>query len=406
MPAASVKTYGYRWVVLLAFMLINITIQVLWICFAPITSEAAKFYGVGDLQIGMLAMVFMIVYIPFAFPASWAIDRFGFAKAVGFGAILLGIFGLLRGVLIRNFGLTMVSTVGLAIAQPFLLNANTKIAAKWFALEERATAVALALVANFIGIVAGQMLTPTLVLSLGFEQTHLWYGIITAASAVVFLVLVRENPPTPASPPEYEARALVLDGLRSILRMRDFYILAFALFIGGGIFNGIATFVESIVRPRGMSITQAGTLGGVMLIGGIVGAVLFSPISDKKRVRKIIIVVGLALAVPSLLGVTLGVSFGALLASFFALGLFTTGIGPVAYQYGAEITYPAPEGTSNGLLVLAGQISVVFIYGMRLLSEWLGSFVTPLLIFGGLLALSAVLMGLVRESPMMKRSAS
>ena len=405
MPGATVKTYGYRWVVLLAFMLINVTIQILWICFAPITSTAAKFYGVTDLEIGLLAMLFMIIYIPVAFPASWAIDRFGFAKAVGFGAILLGVFAILRGVFIRSFGLTVVSTIGLAIAQPFLLNANTKVAAKWFALEERATAVALGLVASFLGIVLGQMLTPTLVLSLGFEQTQLWYGVITAASAAIFLVLVRENPPTPASPPEFEARALMLDGLRSILRTRDFYVLAYVLFVGGGIFNGISTFVESIVRPRGMSITQAGTLGGVMLIGGIVGAVLFSPISDKLRIRKLIIVAGLVLAVPSLLGVTLGPSYGVLLASFFALGLFTTGIGPVAYQYGAEITYPAPEGTSNGLLVLAGQISVVFIYGMGLLSEWLGSFVTPLLIFAGLLAIGCVFMGIAKESPMMKRAA-
>ena len=405
MPGATVKTYGYRWVVLLAFMLVNATIQILWICFAPITSTAAKFYGVTDLEIGLLAMLFMIIYIPVAFPASWAIDRFGFAKAVGFGAILLGVFAILRGVFIRSFGLTVLSTIGLAIAQPFLLNANTKVAAKWFALEERATAVALGLVASFLGIVLGQMLTPTLVLSLGFEQTQLWYGVITAASAALFLVLVRENPPTPASPPEFEARALMLDGLRSILRTRDFYVLAYVLFVGGGIFNGISTFVESIVRPRGMSITQAGTLGGVMLIGGIVGAVLFSPISDKLRIRKLIIVAGLVLAVPSLLGVTLGPSYGVLLASFFALGLFTTGIGPVAYQYGAEITYPAPEGTSNGLLVLAGQISVVFIYGMGLLSEWLGSFVTPLLVFAGLLAIGCVFMGIAKESPMMKRAA-
>jgi MFS family permease len=405
MPGATVKTYGYRWVVLLAFMLVNVTIQILWICFAPITSTAAKFYGVTDLEIGLLAMLFMIIYIPVAFPASWAIDRFGFAKAVGFGAILLGVFAILRGVFIRSFGLTVLSTIGLAIAQPFLLNANTKVAAKWFALEERATAVALGLVASFLGIVLGQMLTPTLVLLLGFEQTQLWYGVITAASAALFLVLVRENPPTPASPPEFEARALMLDGLRSILRTRDFYVLAYVLFVGGGIFNGISTFVESIVRPRGMSITQAGTLGGVMLIGGIVGAVLFSPISDKLRIRKLIIVAGLVLAVPSLLGVTLGPSYGVLLASFFALGLFTTGIGPVAYQYGAEITYPAPEGTSNGLLVLAGQISVVFIYGMGLLSEWLGSFVTPLLVFAGLLAIGCVFMGIAKESPMMKRAA-
>jgi hypothetical protein len=48
----KVKLYGYRWVVLGLFMLINITIQMLWITYAPITSLASKYYGVTDLKIG------------------------------------------------------------------------------------------------------------------------------------------------------------------------------------------------------------------------------------------------------------------------------------------------------------------------------------------------------------------
>ena len=33
------RVYGYRWVVLGVFMLVNVTIQVLWISYAPITSR-------------------------------------------------------------------------------------------------------------------------------------------------------------------------------------------------------------------------------------------------------------------------------------------------------------------------------------------------------------------------------
>lgn len=40
-------------------MFINLTIQILWITYATITSPAAKVYGVRDLQIGLLAMTFM-----------------------------------------------------------------------------------------------------------------------------------------------------------------------------------------------------------------------------------------------------------------------------------------------------------------------------------------------------------
>ena len=63
------KVYSYRWVVLAVFMFINLTIQVLWITYAPITGNAAEFYSVTDLQIGLLSMVFMIAFIPLSIPA-------------------------------------------------------------------------------------------------------------------------------------------------------------------------------------------------------------------------------------------------------------------------------------------------------------------------------------------------
>ncbi|MBP6209058.1 MAG: hypothetical protein KA473_06425, partial [Anaerolineales bacterium] len=72
------KLYGYRWVVLGVFMFINLTIQMLWITYAPITGPAAAFYGVTDLQIGLLAMSFMIAFIPLSIPVSWVIDTYGF----------------------------------------------------------------------------------------------------------------------------------------------------------------------------------------------------------------------------------------------------------------------------------------------------------------------------------------
>ncbi len=134
--------YGYRWVVLAVFMFINITIEILWICYAPITTPAASFYHVSDLQIGFLSEIWFIAFIPLSFPVSWAIDTFGFYRAVGLGAILMAVFGILRG-FAGSYSLVLWCTIGLGIAQPFLLNAWTKVPAQWFGLKERATAVGL-----------------------------------------------------------------------------------------------------------------------------------------------------------------------------------------------------------------------------------------------------------------------
>jgi len=53
-------------------------------------------------------MVFMIVFIPLALPASWAIDTWGLQEGGGPGRRADGGFGLLRGLFALDYGLTMI----------------------------------------------------------------------------------------------------------------------------------------------------------------------------------------------------------------------------------------------------------------------------------------------------------
>src|SRR3954452_13437644 len=92
-----VQVYGYRWAVLATFMAVNLTIQTLWISYAPISSAATSYYGVSEVAIGAFAMSFMVAYLPLSLPASYFIDRRGFRFAAGFGALLAGAAGVLRG---------------------------------------------------------------------------------------------------------------------------------------------------------------------------------------------------------------------------------------------------------------------------------------------------------------------
>jgi MFS family permease len=403
MKESDVKVYGYRWVVLAAFMFINLTIQILWICFAPVTGPAAEFFHVSDMQIGMLAMSFMIVYIPLAIPASWVIDRLGFKNGVGLGAVLLGAFGLLRGLYAPTYPWVLGFTLGIAVAQPLLLNAFTTLAAKWFPLNERASVSGLATVANFLGTAIGLMLTPYLVTRYGIPGMQLIYGVLAALSAAAFLILAREAAPTPMSPAGFQERALMFDGLKMILRQADFYQVMVIFFVGMGVFNGVATWIEAMVRPKGLSISQAGMLGGLLLIGGIIGAAIIPALSDHYRKRKPFILAGMICAVPGLWGFTFGQTYLSLLVSIFVLGFFMMGMGPIGLQYAAEITFPAPEGTSNGLLMLASQLAVVFIYGMEASNNLLGSFRPALLLGVGLMAMSCLLIARLQESSLIKK---
>src|SRR5690348_3691543 len=111
----QMRVYAYRWVVLAAFMAVNLTIQTLWISYAPVTGAASRYYGVGDVGVGALAMIFMIVYVPLAIPASYLIDRRGLRVASGFGALLAGVAGVARGLAGDHYGAAIAATVGAAI---------------------------------------------------------------------------------------------------------------------------------------------------------------------------------------------------------------------------------------------------------------------------------------------------
>ncbi len=376
MQENTFKVYPYRWVVLAVFMFINLTIQTLWISYAPITSIASEFYGVSELRIGLLAMTFMLAFIPLSIPVAYVIDTFGFRKAVSIGAVIMGVFGIVRGLAGENYNLVLWSTVAIAVAQPFLLNAWTKMPANWFSIEQRATAVGLITLSNLVGTALGLVLTPILVEQISIPNIQLIYGGFAAFSAVLFISLAREKPPTPPCPPGMEARALMLDGLKHAFKVRPFWYYLAVSFIGMGIFNGITTWVESIIRPRGFSPTDAGTLGALMLVGGLLGAVIIPPFSDKQHKRQRYLMLGFALAIPGMVGLTYAQSLPVLFASAFSLGFFLVSANPVGMQYVAEITYPTPEGTSNSLIQLFGQASVVFVYVMEALKTGDGSF-TP-----------------------------
>lgn len=403
MESNNYKVYNYRWVVLTAYMFIVAVNQLLWITFAPITSASTQYYHVSDMQIGMLSMCFMLVYLVVSVPASWIIDTYGIRIGIGLGAVLTGLFGLLRIFAGNNYNFLLVSQIGIAIGQPFLLNALTGIAARWFPVHERATASGLGALAMYLGVLIGMLLTPFLTKAYGMSGMIMDYGITSILAAAAFMLLVKERPVTPPCLSNQEERSLVFDGLKDTLRNKEFYFLLFIFFIGLGVFNCVATWIEDILKPRGFSADQAGIAGGVMIIGGIIGAVIMPWLSDHYKKRVPFIIIALIGATVGLAGVTFATSYWGLLSSSSILGFFLLSAGPIGFQYGAEITFPAPEGISNGLLMLIGQISgIAFIFALDYFkAPTTGSMTIPLIALIGLSICSLFTATLLKEKTLL-----
>ena len=400
MKESPYKVYGYRWVALFFYSLIQAIAQFLWITFAPITGDAAAFYDVTPLQIGFLSMCFMFVLTFLSIPGAWAIDRFGVHKSMGLGVVLIAAFAVTRGLFGDNYNWVLASMLGMALGHPFILSSITTMAAKWFPLEERATATGIATLSQFVGIMAGMVATPLLTTKYGILGMLRIYAVVTVISATSFLIFFKEKPLTPPSEIDYE-RTPAFEGLKHILKQRDMILLIILFFIGLGIFNAITTWIEQMIAPRGFTIMQAGTLGAVLMVGGIIGCLVIPPLSDKFRKRKMFILLCVLITLPGLAGLTFVTNYASLLVSGFVLGFFFMGVGPVIYQYSAEISYPAPEATSQGLLVMSGQIAgIIFIFGMDMFRTESGSMTPFLMVMIALAAANIILALKLKESSM------
>jgi MFS family permease len=365
--------------------------------------------------VDFLAMVYMLAFLIMSFPASYIIDTYGIKIGIGFGALLLGVFSLLKAIFASSFIGVIIAQTGLAIAQPFILNAVTALTVRWFPLNERAMAAGLSALAQYIGIVIAMLVTPMLIGSdpslpeygSGFEKMLWIYAAVGIGTSVLFFFFIKEKPD--GIPFDKNERVSFINGMKLILARRDMKITIFLFLIGLGIFNAVSSMTDSIAESLGVKDSN-GLIGGLMLIGGILGAIIIPLLSDLFRKRKLFLILCLAGMIPGIAGLTFAPALGhqasqvyaIALASSFILGFFVMSAGPVGFQYAAEVSYPAPESASQGVLLWIGQLTgMIFVAGMsRNNNQYLDKI---MIAFSVLSIVSLIAVLFLRESPFMER---
>jgi MFS family permease len=372
----------YRWVVLAVYMLVTAVSQIMWMTFAPIARDAAAIYTGGNIdRIDYLAMLAMFSWLPFAIPAAWCIDKFGLKRGSGIGVVLIGVCGFLR-IFAPSYGWLLACMIGCAVAQPFVLNAFTKLAGNWFPEKEEALASGLLTMSMFVGFTIVMFATDFILaiyrktgaIREGIDVILLAYGIPALIGMILFLIFVKEKPENPPNPLALEKKVSMTIGLKSLFRNRDFLLLLMLFFIGLGAFNGILTEIDTIFKTRPLDIDSTlapGIVGGLMVVGGMFGAVILSALSDKFHKRKIFLVLAVLMAIPLTLVIQYSSSIIMLGISGFIFGFFLVPALPVGLTYAVEKTHPVPEATSNGMLMLSGQISgipIVIFFNMKIIT--------------------------------------
>lgn len=370
-----------RWLILGGYMLLTACTQLVWLSFAPITDAAAHDLGASVTQVGWLSAVFAGVYLLLGLPTGRLTDTH-FSRALGFGAICNALGAGVRLLAPHNFAVRLLGQVILAVGQPFVVNAMSALAVRYFAPQERPKAIAAASASMFVGVLLASLSAPLLYAAGGLPLVLGLHALPTVLAALWVLLALRTHP-------TYDERSAAdTGGWAWLTRDRLLHKLGLLLFVGFGTFSALSTWLEPLL-PKGISATTSGNLLGGMVVGGIMGAATLPVWAAARGQRWSVLLCALLLTLGLLAVLALGQTVGLLALALGVGGFFLLACLPTVLEWAEEHVGAGKQGLAVGLLMLLGNAgSVALMLGVGSLVEQ-----HPKLALG-LLALS-VLLGLV-----------
>jgi sugar phosphate permease len=177
--------------------------------FTAISSIMRDVYGVNNLAVSSLTLVFTLSVVPFSFPATRIIETQGIATPIRISSLLLIVGSWVRMLSPYSFYWILAGQVIISLVQPLVQTIGPKIAAIWFGDQERAIATTVTSIASVFGVLIGFALPIFFVNDDDKKDPEkardkiqfyiLVQSIIVTVLAIPILFLVKKQPETPPS---------------------------------------------------------------------------------------------------------------------------------------------------------------------------------------------------------------
>ncbi|MHB1809328.1 MAG: MFS transporter, partial [Solirubrobacteraceae bacterium] len=281
------------WIAIAAYGLVAAATQALWLTYAPITTEAAHHYHVSEGAIGWLSEIFPLLYVVLAVPAGALLDRW-FAPVLVVGGALVALGGVLR-LAGEGFAWAIVGQAVVSIAQPVVMSAVSKLAGLCLPSRQRASGIAAASAAGFLGMLIALLLGP----ALGVRHLHLLLlieALAAVACAIAMALALLGGGALAAERPPPERVAVEGSIARELWSMPSIRLLCGLAFLGFGVFVALSTWLQALLRPSHVSETAAGALLVAMIVAGVIGCAVLPPLVERRRAERgfmrIVVLVG------------------------------------------------------------------------------------------------------------------
>ncbi len=271
----------YRWVIEATLLPLNAAIPLNFLAPTPVFSLIMEEYGLNRGTVSLLVAVVAVVFTVFLVPGGLIVARLGPRKAIAIGGVLAAV-GMLTP-LAPSFWTVMVLRLVFGVGASIIFPAISGAVVQWFPKKELPIINGLNLAGQTAGVSLGLFLSVPLAEAVGWQSVFFIYGALGLGATLAWLLLGRDanaaSGQAGQSPPLGEV-------LRS-LRERAPLLLAFATIGPNAVFLGFSSWLPSYYHEaRGISLTQAGALVGLMFLVGVVANPLSGVLQARVGLRR------------------------------------------------------------------------------------------------------------------------
>ncbi|MDA8334765.1 MAG: MFS transporter [Peptococcaceae bacterium] len=374
----SFQPDGYRWVMLILFVLLSLFLWSAWFAQAPLLDAYwGKVFHIGAATGNLLLSLPGLVAIFLGVSTGRWLDTVGTKKMLGIGAIcgLVG-FGL-RPLFMTSFPTQAVLTVIAGYSICALTASLGPLMIEWFGHEKAHSFIGIGAGSFFIGGGLGIIVTVSLLGPLGLVNTFWVYSILILVITVLWWILARgkETAGRGVEKPSFASE------FKNVMQAPSAWVnLLVAVFVGGATVFAMGFLPMQMAIANKLSPATAGTIAGLFPIAMGAGLIFLPPLAGRwgRKVTGLIFMI-ITLAVWLVYSSQPSWAIGGLILAAILFGLFFEV--PWALAFSLQESMPGVTPVNMG--VAAGAYTVGTNIGVFVLPLILGSFVQSAGLAGG-----------------------
>lgn len=361
-PGSEASGYTrYRFVIGGLILFAHFSVGINFFVVAPLFPLIIDDFGISRATVSLLIALALLVHAFFGLPGGILAVRFGLKRMYFLGWLMIGLSVL--SALAPGFGALLVLRLAYGVGAGAMFPATGPLLMQWFRPREITIMNGLDMAALSLGVALSVAAAVPLANVLGWQSTLSVFGGIALAGAVAWGIFGKVEPSAQAT-----GTGISLKEVWSVLRNRTILLLVSADALVFMQYTALTSWLPTFYNEvRGMSLTQAGFVTGLLPFVGVfavvVGGLLPLKVASKKP---FFIVPGILLGLGGLGSFLIDSTFG-IYVSIVLLGIGSWSYAPTLLSLPMELPGMNPE-------------KVAVVWGTFVTVSGFGMFVSPIVV--------------------------